>query len=452
MIESKKLNFRDKTLQISFGILIVLIVTIGIIGILEIQGLSHRVEDLGKRNLKLEKAVLEMRINNTIYSMGIRNYVFWKISKYLGALPMAINLNDVLDAGKRFTEELSTYQKFAYLSTQKEWAKQISNSFNELSALGKQIIALANSEEATKNENAINNLLMAFENKLYKIDEFLDNTMSKANIYEVEKQMQKTGVDRTGATIFLSLILSSASITGILIARSVYKRLSKERLNREELFNQMINAEESQRKYLSTAVHDQMGQDLSALKIYLGLLEQNLKEPSKDLKDKLEQIKKIAVGLIDKSHNIAFLLRPPDLDEVGLAESLEAMVMDYKQLTSANFIYEKPQEELKIPSEYSLVLYRIAQELLTNMLKHAQAKNVEIKLTKKSNTLEFFYQDDGLGFDYDAISKIVLRRRREDKLRLGLISLKERVELLDGTMKIDSAVGKGTRINVELPV
>ncbi len=200
-----------------------------------------------------------------------------------------------------------------------------------------------------------------------------------------------------------------------------------------------------------------MGQDLSALKIYLGLLEQmgpgkNNSDPIyKDYKEKLVQIKKITSGLIDKSHNIAFMLRPPDLDEVGLAESLEALIMDYKHMTNTNFIFEKPEEELKLPSEYSLVLYRIAQELLTNMLKHAKAGNVEIRLSKKNSAVDFFYQDDGLGFDYDTLSKLP-RRRREDKLRLGLVSLKERVELLDGSMNIDSAVGKGTRINVELPI
>ena len=452
MIKGKKIYFRDKKLQLAFGVLVILIVTIGIIGILEIQGLSRRVEELGRRNLKLEKAVLDMRINNTIYSMGIRNYVFWKVSKYLGALPMAINLDDVLKAGKRFTEELDIYQKFAYLPQQQEWAKQIRVSFNELNALGSQIITLANNEQANKNEAAINSLLMAFENKLYTIDEFLGNTMSRANIYEVEKQLQKTRLDEKNAVAFLSLILLSASVIGVFIAHSVYKRLRKERLNREELFNLMINVEETQRKHLSTAVHDQMGQDLSALKIYLGLIEQGLKDVGQELKENIGQVKKITTGLIDKSHNIAFLLRPPDLDEIGLIESLEALVMDYKHLTSANFIYEKPKEELKLPSEYSLVLYRIAQELLTNMLKHAQAKNVEIKLTKDENSIGFFYQDDGLGFDYEAVSKTTFRRRREDKLRLGLVSLKERVELLDGEMKIDSAVGGGTRINVTLPI
>jgi len=431
--------------------LIILIVAIGITGILQIQGLSQRIEGLGKRNLRLEKAVLEMRINNTIYSMGIRNYVFWKISRYLGAVPMAVNLKNIQEANSSFDLQLKIYQNFAYSPEQKEWAKQVSDSFAELSAIGRKIIDLVNLDQPQKQEALINNLLMVFENRLYKIDAFLDNTMGKANLSEVEQQLQRTNADRKNAILFLGLILLTAAITGILIAQSVYKRLGKERLNREELFNQMINVEEAERKNLSTAVHDQMGQDLSALKIYLGLLEQGLQNPGDDLKEKFGQIKKIVSGLIEKSHNIAFMLRPPDLDEVGLSESLEALIMDYKHMTNTNFIFEKPKEELKLPSEYSLVLYRIAQELLTNMLKHAKAQNVEIKLTHSKGELEFFYQDDGLGFDYDTLSKLP-RRRREDKLRLGLVSLKERVELLDGSMLINSAPGKGTRISVELPI
>ena len=431
--------------------MIILIVAIGITGILQIQGLSQRIEGLGKRNLRLEKAVLEMRINNTIYSMGIRNYVFWKISRYLGAVPMAVNLKNIQEANSSFDLQLKIYQNFAYSPEQKEWAKQVSDSFAELSAIGRKIIDLVNLDQPQKQEALINNLLMVFENRLYKIDAFLDNTMGKANLSEVEQQLQRTNADRKNAILFLGLILLTAAITGILIAQSVYKRLGKERLNREELFNQMINVEEAERKNLSTAVHDQMGQDLSALKIYLGLLEQGLQNPGDDLKEKFGQIKKIVSGLIEKSHNIAFMLRPPDLDEVGLSESLEALIMDYKHMTNTNFIFEKPKEELKLPSEYSLVLYRIAQELLTNMLKHAKAQNVEIKLTHSKGELEFFYQDDGLGFDYDTLSKLP-RRRREDKLRLGLVSLKERVELLDGSMLINSAPGKGTRISVELPI
>lgn len=435
----------------AFGILILLTVGIGIIGILQIQGLSQRLENLGERNLKLEKAVLEMRINNTIYAMGIRNYFFWKVSRYLGAVPMAINLDSILEAGERFRQQLKIYQNSAYLPQQQEWAKQVVVSFGELSALGSQIVDSVNKIGTVKTEGTINNLLMAFENRLYRIDDFLDNTMGKENLAEIERQIKRANSDKNAAILFLILVLTSAVIISTLIAFSVYGRRRQERIYREELFNQMINLEEKERKNLSLALHDQMGQDLSALKIFLGIIEQNLLNPAQDVKDKLEQAKKTVSTLIDKSHNIAFLLRPPALDEIGLAESLEELLLEYKHLTGINYIYQKPEQELQIPFNYNLLIYRIAQELLTNMAKHSQAKNVSLSLNKKENSLEFFYEDDGVGFSYGQISALP-RRREEDKFKLGLLGLKERAELLDGSMHIDTVPGRGTRITVKLPV
>jgi signal transduction histidine kinase len=444
-------KFSDKKLQVAFAALILLTLCIGLMGIYQIQLSSRRIEELGSRHLKLEKAVLEMRINNTIYAMGIRNYATWKISRYLGAVPMAANLDSVLDAGERFKEQLTIYEQISYLPKQKEWAGQVKSYFGEFSTLGRQILDMANLEQTAKTEGAINQVLMAFDSHLYKIDEFLNNTMGKANLEEIEKQMKKAEAEKNWAILFLQIILFFAIAIGILIAFLVYRRLQQERSRREKLFTQMINIEETERRNLSTAVHDQMGQDLSGLKIYLGVIEQNLANPSTDVKEKIEQAKKIISGLIDKSHNIAFLLRPPDLDEVGLVESLESLILEYKHLTNVNYNYHKPNAALILPPQYSLLLYRIAQELLTNMVKYAQAKNVEVKLDKDNEKVNFFYRDDGLGFDYNSIQKVP-RRRKEDKLKLGLVSLKERVELLDGTMQIDSSPGKGTRVSVEMPI
>ena len=170
-----------------------------------------------------------------------------------------------------------------------------------------------------------------------------------------------------------------------------------------------------------------------------------------DAQDKINQCKKIITGLIEKSHNIAFLLRPPDLDEVGLVESLEALLLEYKHLTGVEYNYEKPGAFFELSAEYSLLFYRITQELLTNMAKHSKAKHVELKLAQKPDSAELAYTDDGQGFDYPAVIKHPFRRR-EDKLRLGLLGLQERVELLDGRMQINSSVGKGTSIMVALPI
>jgi len=198
-------------------------------------------------------------------------------------------------------------------------------------------------------------------------------------------------------------------------------------------------------------VHDEMGQDLSAVKIYLGIISQQLGEASDEIKSKVEECKKIASRLIEKSHNIAFLLRPPDLDEVGLTESLESLILESRHLTGAAFEFSKLPEGLSLAPEYNLLIYRVVQELLTNMAKHASAKNVKITLSKNDFGVELFYQDDGLGFEFGPVNQKTLRRK-EDKFRLGLLGLKERVEVLDGQMRVNSAPGKGTVIIVKLPV
>ena len=106
--------------------------------------------------------------------------------------------------------------------------------------------------------------------------------------------------------------------------------------------------EESQRKSLSAELHDQLGQLLSALKISLGIIEQNMSAVSQDLKDRFSQAKGIVSQLLDKSHNIAYLLRPPSLDEVGLAESIEELLLDYKHLSGINYLYHKPGDKLSL--------------------------------------------------------------------------------------------------------
>ena len=474
------INFKERKLLLAFVFLISLTLLIGLVAISQIQGFTRKIEVLGKNNLSLESAVLEMRINNANYAMGIRNYVYWRSARYLGAVPTAAGADKILLAGENFKQQLKFYRQNVYLSQQKEWADRAGLAFDELFVLGKKIIQLVDQKESGKVDVEVNGLLMSFENRIYKIDEFLDNSMGKSNLAEAQRQMVLARADKERAIFFLRISLVTALIVGSLIALVVYRRRIKERLYRQDMFNQMINVEEDERKRLSNAVHDEMGQDLSALKIYLGVISQGLAGEASlrghevpeaisfseiasspaaprndgcvaDLMAKVEECKKITSGLIEKSHNIAFLLRPPDLDEVGLVESLEALLLEYKHLTGVEYAYQKPGVFFELSAEYSLLFYRITQELLTNMAKHSGAKHVELKLMQNSNSAELSYTDDGQGFDYHAMIKHPLRRR-EDKLRLGLLGLQERVELLDGRMHINSNVGKGTNIMVVLPI
>lgn len=444
------IKYGEKKLLFSFFVLIVLAIAIGISGIYQIENLSKRVKQLGSKNLVLEKAILEMKINNTFFAMGIRNYVFWKVSHYLGALPMAVKSEDIFSKVEKFREQLNIYKLNSYSQKQKDWAYQLSHSFNELVDVGKQIVALADAKQEQQSELLMRNLFMTYENKLYKIDDFLDNYLNMDNLFEIEMQVNKAQKDKITAVIVLSSSIIIFVFISSIIALVVYRKGRKERLQRQQLFNQMINLEENERKNLSAQVHDQMGQDLSALKISLGLIEKNLGENiNPQIKEKIEKSKQVISGLLQKSHNISFMLRPPALDEIGVVESIENLLIDFKHLSGINYVYSKPSETLMLSSEKNLLFYRIVQELLTNMVKYSQAKNVEITIKKNINEVEFYYKDDGRGFKFEDVLE-QFNRRNNDRFKLGLLGLKERVELLDGSMLINTSLGKGLNVVVKI--
>lgn len=454
---SSRTASEGKKLAAAFCVLVLLIIGIGALGIARIEKLSRRIENLGRQNLALEKTILGMKINNALYASGIRNYVFWRVSRYLGAVSIAANLKNALEARGQFQKGLKDYADRSYSPRQKVWAGQVGISFAEVTTLGTQIVQTIDSSttfttgaqsEGDSAETA-RNLLMAFENSSYKIDKFLDDVMGKDNLNRIESQLIETESEKRATVFILTLALFSAVGLGTVTAFLVYRRIQRDILYRRQIFNRLINLEENERKSLSAEIHDQLGQDLSALKISLGIIERDLVKEPGQIKERLSQSRKLVSELIDKSHNIAYMLRPPAIDEAGLSEAIEGLLVDYRHLTKTEFSYQKPAEELDIPSEYKLLFYRITQELLTNMAKHSQAAKVKVRLEREGDFIKFFYEDDGAGFDYKEVLEQP-QRRKEDKFKLGLIGLKERVELLDGLIHIASSPGKGTRVSVKL--
>ena len=448
--------YNDTKLISAFAALILLTFCIGGIGIFQIRKLSQRVEELGRLNFPLEQAILQMQIDSAGYASGIRNYVLWKVSRYLWALPSAANLDNALKSKESFQRQLEAYAVIASPEGAKQsppdrFLAQAKDYWQELNKLGDEIITLVDKREDEGPDELIKNRLTIFENQLYRLNDFLSGRMGRENLLEIENHIRASAEEKKTAVFWLEIILSGAILSGSFIAFAVYRRRKKEYLYRRQLFNQMINMEESQRKGLSSELHDQLGQLLSALKISLGIIEQNIGPLSEDLKNRFTQAKGIVSQLLDKSHNIAYLLRPPSLDEVGLAESIEELLLDYKHLSGINYVYRKPQHKLSLSPECNLILYRVAQELLNNMAKHSKAKNITIVLEAGNDWVELGYQDDGAGFSYERIAHSP-KRRREDKFKLGLAGLRERVELLEGTMQVDTAPSRGLKMRVRLKV
>ena len=431
-----------------FSALLLLIIAIGLIGIFQIQSLSKIVDNLGRSCLPVQEAALKMRISNNLYAMGIRNYVFWEGSKYLEAARATTDLGIVQRAAKEFDRQLDIYAFHVRLKEQRQWVEKISLSEKELRTIGSRIISLV-AEDV--NPDLINKAIMAFESRLYRIDDFLDGTIQEFNLKAIRDELKITSLRTTRAILFLKWSLLFGVLIGGQTAWFVYRNRKRERERREQLARRMLRLKEEEQKNLSLQVHDQMGQDLSALRIYLDLADKKIPQEHKEAKKDIAETKKILTGLIKKTHNISELLMPPALDEVGLVDTISALSLQYKQMTDINFTYQRPKVAIELTSEHSLLLYRVAQEGLTNIVKHAQAKNVEIMLGLKDKIIQLAIQDDGRGFNYRSFLKRP-HRRENDRIKLGLLGLKERVEFLGGSMDINTTPGKGTRLIVEFLV
>ena len=440
-----------------FSALLFLMVVIGAVGISQIQFLSKRVDDFGEYYFPLQKTALELRINNSLYAKGIRNYIFWRSARYLEAAKAGADKQAINSAQEAFDNRLADYAAFAQTSTEAEHVDVINQLQQELRGIGEKIVSLVNELEGTKDstkrdaiEQLINNLVMVFESKLYRIDEFIEESLQKANFESVEKQLLLTGIAKKRAILLLFWSLIIGLLVGSETAYLIYRNRKKERENREKLVHKMIRIEEEERQNLSLQVHNQMGQDLSALRIYLDIIDKKLPDKARSLSKEISQSKEILSNLLEKSHNIAELLRPPALKEVGLVDTIADLIFQYKQISSIKFTYQKPKSPLELSDEYALIFYRAAQEAMTNIIKHAQAKKVKIHLSKGEDLVSLAVVDDGVGFNYGQYQKF-FRRRNVDKLRLGLAGLRERIALLDGKMEIETSPGKGVRLSIELP-
>jgi len=203
----------------------------------------------------------------------------------------------------------------------------------------------------------------------------------------------------------------------------------------EALSRQLIEAQETERRAVARELHDDFGQVLTALRLNLQRLEFDASE-SVDLVD----------GAIARMRDLAQALRPPLLDELGLEEALRWYVAHEAKRAGLAFHLAIAPLGHRPPPAVEMTCFRVAQEALTNVIRHAQAHLVEVELSNADHTLQLVVHDDGRGFDVAAARKRAIEGESQ-----GLLSMQERVTLAGGTLDIDSAAGRGTSVRVHLP-
>ncbi|MCS3918078.1 GAF domain-containing sensor histidine kinase [Fervidibacter sacchari] len=228
-------------------------------------------------------------------------------------------------------------------------------------------------------------------------------------------------------------------------ARLLQELREKERV-RGLLLNKVVTAQEEERKRISHELHDQIGQLLTALLIQLQLLERDLNEPP--LKDRVKMLKQLAEEISIHLHHIAWELRPPALDELGLLAALERVTEEWSRRFNIPCEFEvNGALNGQFEPEVAIGVFRIVQESLTNIAKHAKATHARVTVQQENGELVVTVEDNGIGFRV----KDIMRHPDENK-RLGLLGMMERAAMLSGKLDIESKPGKGTKVQLRIPL
>jgi signal transduction histidine kinase len=218
------------------------------------------------------------------------------------------------------------------------------------------------------------------------------------------------------------------------IAVDLSRRVARDALRR------VVAGQELERRRLARELHDETGQALTSILLGLRAVEES--EGADETRKATSDLRELVVATLQEVRRLAVQLRPKALDDFGLAPALERLAQTFAEATEMHVALEARLGVERLPAEVETTLYRIVQEALTNIVKHAEATNVSILLVRRNATATVVIEDDGKGFD-------------PDRLRgggLGLLGMRERVELHDGRLTVETVPGSGTTLVAEVPV
>lgn len=215
---------------------------------------------------------------------------------------------------------------------------------------------------------------------------------------------------------------------------------------RVELLRRLVKAQEDEQRRISRELHDQMGQSLAALLLGLKALKNSVRE--EPATESIQRLQEITNRIAEEMHSLIRELRPTALDDLGLQTALANYLEEWSERSDLTIdFHSNGLLEQRLASQLESTIYRIVQEALNNVVKHAKAQNVSIILEKRENRVLVIIEDDGVGFDAEALLKTPASNRR-----FGLLGMQERVALVGGSLSIESTPGIGTTVLVHINI
>lgn len=251
------------------------------------------------------------------------------------------------------------------------------------------------------------------------------------NLSEQDSQMLTTIGHQVGVAIENALL---------------WEELKQKEEIRRQLLEKIITAQEEERKRIARELHDETSQSLTSLMV--GLKTLAVTHDAGEIHEKIAELRSLLAKTIEEVHKLAWQLRPSVLDDLGLIEALERYIRDYSRKFNLDVDFQITGfDGRRLAPEVETALYRIVQEALTNVARHARARNVSVVLEYIQSHIMVIVEDDGVGFDViEALGSEVKEKS------LGIYGMQERAALVGGTLTIESQPGNGTTVYVRVPL
>jgi PAS domain S-box-containing protein len=270
-------------------------------------------------------------------------------------------------------------------------------------------------------------------------------TEEQSRMHQEELQRLNEALDRRVQIRTQELAAANESLVAEVSERMQTERsLESSRQALQKLTLQLLRVQEEERRRISRDLHDDINQRLALLAMDIEAVGQQLSSSSDDVGRAVQEIQDRVVELSDVVRHLAYQLHPSILDDLGLPIALQRLVDDFTARSRIRGSFGHRDVPAAVPQEIASCLYRVAQESLSNVARHASASQVDVELTRSQSELIVTITDNGVGFDYE--------RSGHGSHGLGLIGMKERVALVHGELLVSSAVGKGTRVQVAVLV
>ncbi|TYP49277.1 sensor histidine kinase [Thermosediminibacter litoriperuensis] len=219
-------------------------------------------------------------------------------------------------------------------------------------------------------------------------------------------------------------------------------------INQKQTFAaQIIKAQEEERKFIAREIHDGPAQVMANILLQVDVCEKLYEKDVERARKELRELKELVRNCIREIRKIIFNLRPAALDDLGLEAVIRRYCAEFQEDTGVSVDLAIIGDKRRLDSTVEITLFRVIQEALSNIKKHARASNVVVKLEFAFDAVNLYIEDNGVGFQFEDV-----RLLSEDGGHFGLVNIRERVDLLKGTIRIRSEPGRGTGIYISIPL